>query len=157
MAPALVLADTQLAAALNAHRRPRQAPFDVHFAAAVKAAEAAAAADAAGLDTATATPPTLDHALAARPRPPVPPLPIGLSILRVGVGWVQAGVVQVEVIDIKQTMISDQRFGADDWGFELVTASRGPWQGQPPPGPGPPPVPASVWCLLFPWASFCNV
>jgi hypothetical protein len=72
--------------------------------------------------------------------------------VRVVITWPVGSSQTVEVIDVAAVGPNTQTGpSAPHWGLELAGASAAPL-----PGPSGPGVPASIFCVLWPWASFCH-
>lgn len=78
-------------------------------------------------------------------------------LLRVGIGWVTNGLPSVEVIEILQVLSADPPVvGSPKFGLELLTRSAAPTEADVFAEANPNLIPASLWCKLFPRATFCR-
>lgn len=79
----------------------------------------------------------------------------GATATSVGVAWVQSGTPHTEQLPVEQ---AGMRVGADDepdpdiWAIALAEPSTAPIGSTIPPGASP----ASAWCYLFRWVSWCQ-
>lgn len=76
------------------------------------------------------------------------------GVEKILIAWFGTGMPHAELRDVAQVLRPNPQSPRQLWGIELTTPSTGPTN-EIIPTPGGP-IPQSLWCFLFPGASFCH-